>query len=92
MSRHVVRGESAPPPEPEPVDLERRRRFKKAMSIAKSPGVALSDSDRYDLARVVPTVDAHGDGSWKNLSVAQLDMLLNMLEGYVFITYLKEAY
>ena len=65
------------------------KRFKKAMAYAKSPGVKLTKESRYDLARMVPGVDSDGSGSWKDLSTSQLDDLINMLEGFVFITYLR---
>lgn len=65
------------------------KRLKKAMAYAKSPGVDLSKQDRYDLAKMVPGVDSDGTGSWKDLTERQLDGLLNMLEGYVFITHLR---
>jgi len=93
MSARVIRrpsvteGQNSQDKWARPVDPEWNKRFKKAMILAKE--LQLSDEDRYDLARVVPTVDQNGDGSWKDLTQTQLDYLLNMLEGYIFITYMK---
>jgi hypothetical protein len=72
-----------------PVDPEWDKRFKKAMLYVKSPGVDLNRQSRYDLAKMIPGVDSDGEGSWKDLTTSQLDDLLNMLEGFIFIKHLK---
>ena len=73
-----------------PEDPEWDKRFKKAMWYAGQPSLKLTRQERLDLARMIPSVDRDGSGSWKELSVSQLDDLLNMLEGWVYITHLLQ--
>jgi len=67
-------------------DEEWDKRFKKAMAYAKHSSLRLTPQERYELAKMVPGVDSNGTGSWKALTREQLDSLLNMLEGWVYVT------
>lgn len=69
-------------------DEEWAKRLKKAMHYAKGPPLELDDFERAELALMVPGVDKDSEGSWKDLTKDQLDSLISMLEGWVFITYL----
>lgn len=66
------------------------KRFRKAMSLAKHEGIALDDFERHELALMVPGVDRDGEGSWRDLTIKQLDSLITMLEGYAYIRFLIE--
>jgi len=65
---------------------EQSDREKRAHAWARSLG--LTDEERYELARVLPTIEEHHNGSWKNLDEQQYHDLLTMMEGYVFLTHL----
>jgi hypothetical protein len=57
-------------------------RAKKAMTLAKEIG--LTDEERYEFARWLPTVDKDTGGSWKELDEVELHDLLTMMEGFVY--------
>lgn len=77
------------PSEPSPADEARKSAmFKRAMMYADQLG--LTDEMRYDLAGMIPTFKDGDDTSWKSLNEKQLHDLLCMLDGYVYITFLKE--
>lgn len=61
--------------------IQRRR---KAHALAKQLG--LSRDDRIELARVLLWRDIE---SWKQLDDAQVMRLLDAMDGYVYLTYLK---
>ena len=87
MTREIKRGPDKWEKPPDPHEWDKR--FKKAMAYAKSPGIKLTKESRYDLAKMIPGVDSDGSGSWKDLSTDQLDDLINFLEGFVYVSYLK---
>jgi hypothetical protein len=62
-------------------------RYRRAMVLKDSIG--LKDEQRYELAQLIPGVDKDDGGSWKELDERQLHDLITMLEGYVYITFLK---
>ena len=68
-------------------DAEWQKRLEKAMHYAKGSPLKLSREERLELARMVPGADKELE-SWKELTRSQLDSLINMLEGWVWITYL----
>ena len=70
-------------------DHEWQKRLEKAMHYAKSSPINLTREERLELARMVPYADKELE-SWKELTRSQLDSLINMLEGYIFITYLLD--
>lgn len=71
-------------------DPEWEKRLKKAMHYAKGSPLFLDRGERLELAKMLPNVDPEFSGSWKELNTKQLDSLLNMLEGWIFITYLLD--
>jgi len=66
----------------------RDKRLKKAMQLSKHD-VVLSQEERYSLAQMIPGIDKDDGGSWAELTAHQLDALIWMLEGYIWITYMK---
>lgn len=62
--------------------------FRKAMSYAEQLG--MPDDMRYELSAMLPGMSADADTSWKALNEKQLHDLLCMLEGFIYITFLKE--
>jgi hypothetical protein len=53
---------------------EQSEREKRAHAYATSLG--FTDEERYELARMLPTIEEHHDGSWKMLTEEQFhDML-----------------
>jgi hypothetical protein len=66
------------------------KRLRKAMQYAKGDPLRLTSEERYSLAKMVPGTDSDGTGSWRALTQSQLDSLINMLEGWIFITYLLQ--
>ena len=68
-------------------DHEWQKRLEKAMHYAKGSPLHLNREERLELARMVPGVSTEL-ASWKDLSTTQLDGLINMLEGWVWITHL----
>jgi hypothetical protein len=64
----------------------RMNRYRKAMALKEQLG--LSDDERYELARMLPTVDKDDGGSWKDLDGDQLHDLITMMEGYIWISYM----
>ena len=71
-------------PSTDTVEEIRLRRFHKAMSLKDTLG--LTDDERYELAQMIPSVDKDDGGSWKELNPKQLGVLLNYMEGYLYIT------
>jgi hypothetical protein len=66
-----------------PLDGRGGKVFRKAMAIAEE--IHMTQEERYELALLVPSVDKDGTGSWKNLSAKELETVLTMLEGFVYI-------
>ena len=66
------------------VEEIRQRRFLKAMSLKDMLG--LTDEERHELAQMIPGVDKDDGGSWKDLNPKQLGILLNFMEGFLFVT------
>ena len=60
--------------------------FRKAMALATEIG--LTNDERHELAQIIPTTDADFDASWKSLNEDQLQELVAMLCGYIYIRYL----
>jgi len=84
--KRVIR--SAPPaPAGSWEDPALASRYKRAMVLKEEIG--LTNEERYDLARLIPGVDKDDGGSWKDLNEKQLHDLITMLEGFIFISYLK---
>lgn len=66
------------------IEATRRRRFAKAMALAKSD-LGMTDEERYELAQMLPGVDKDYGGSWKDLNPKQLHDLITMMEGFIYI-------
>lgn len=86
MTRRIIRGQ----PKLTDPDAEDTRKLYLRKAHAMSDVIEMTDDMRHDLARMIVTVDEHGTGSWADLTVPQLHELIMMLEGYVFIRYMKE--
>ena len=84
MTRRIVRGLTEDELLEQQIEDARHRRFLKAMALKTEIG--LSDDERYSLAQMIPGVDKDSGGSWKALNPKQLSILINMLEGYGFIS------
>lgn len=63
------------------------QRIKRAHVYAMELG--LKDEQRYAIARMIPGIDSDTGGSWKNLTPEQEHDLLTMIEGFIFITALR---
>ena len=61
-------------------------RFKRAMIVAREIG--LTKDERHELAQLIPTTDRDFDGSWKRLTEDELEELISLMEGYIYIRYL----
>lgn len=70
-------------------DGEWQKRLEKAMHYAKGSPLFLDRQERIELARMVPGAESELE-SWKELTQGQLDSLINMLEGWIFISYLLD--
>lgn len=86
MSSRVIR-RSAPKPAGSWEDPELKHYYKKAMKIKEDLG--LTDEQRYELAQLIIGVDKDDGGSWKALDKRQLHDLITMMEGFIYISYLK---
>ena len=86
MAENYLEAVKAQPEARPAYDVEeiRLRRFHKAMSLKDTLG--LTDDERYELAQMIPGVDKDDGGSWKELNPKQLGVLLNYMEGYLFIS------
>lgn len=80
----VRSGWDAPPIE----TVSWKKKYNYAMALKDEVG--LLPEERHELALMIPSVDKDGTGSWKQLDDDQLHTLLNYLEGYLYITTLKE--
>lgn len=79
-----------PPISEEEVDAieeTRRRRYRKAMVLKEELG--LTDDERHELAQLLPGVDKDDGGSWKDLNPKQLHDLITMMEGFIYISYMR---
>lgn len=68
-------------------DGEWQKRLQKAMNYAKSTPLCLTREERIELACMVPGTEMELE-SWKDLTTEQLDSLISMLEGWIYVTYL----
>ena len=68
------------------INDNRMNRYRKAMVLKEELG--LDDDERYELARMLPSVDKDDGGSWKELDNDQLHDLITMMEGYIWISYM----
>lgn len=70
----------------EAFDVEeiRIRRFHKAMAMKDQIG--LTTDERHELAQMIPGVDKDDGGSWVDLNPKQLGVLLNYMDGYLYIS------
>lgn len=87
----IVRGvPSRPSPsqaEEDIIEEKRQNRLRKAFATATDIG--LSKTQRHELAQLLPGVDKDDGGSWKDLDPKQLHDLITMMEGWIYIAYLK---
>jgi hypothetical protein len=67
---------------------EQSEREKRAHAWARSLG--FTDEERHELARMLPTIEEHHDGSWKLLTEEQFHDMLTMFEGFVWITHMMQ--
>ena len=93
MERRIIRGTprstwDAPPLTLAPDEVKSGAMFRRAMAMADEIG--LNDDKRHSLALMIPGVDKDGAGSWKELDAKQLHDLNCMLDGWVWITHLKQ--
>jgi hypothetical protein len=68
-------------------DHEWQKRLEKAMHYAKGSPLHLDREERLELACMVPGASNELE-SWKELTQPQLDSLINMLEGFIYISYM----
>lgn len=94
MSRRVIRSQprdkwQAAKEVRQEHDPEWQKRLEKAMYYAKGSPLHMDREERLELARMVPGVSTELD-TWKDLTRSQLDDLINMLEGWIFISFMLE--